>query len=364
MSRALVVREGPAARSKTARPFAFHPRIALMVAAFAVTLGMVIVDLTTPNQLNVAIAYGLPLLLAGATRSRRLLWVLAALLAVMTFVAYVRSIGVGSFTVTDPFFVNRVLDVASLLVLAVLLQIGMVMADAREAQARLIHEQKERLEAVKTSRRVNEILEIERRRLASQLHDIVGQNLTALNLNLNVMKAQLAPFAMAQTGVRLEDSLALTEETIGNIRDVMTELRPPLLDEYGLASSLRWYAELFSKRTGIAATVIGQDLTPRLSSEARMAFFHIAQEALANTAKHARAQSVTMTLGTTSEEIWLNVADDGCGFDPIALQRPVAGHGWGVMIMRERAAAMAARLSVESEPGHGTRVIVTMNRAA
>ncbi|MGH8802634.1 MAG: sensor histidine kinase [Casimicrobiaceae bacterium] len=335
-----------------------------MAAAFAVTLGMAFVDLTTPNQLNVAIAYSLPLLLAGGTRSRWLLWTLTALLAVVTFVAYAQGIGFSAFTATDPFFVNRILDVASLLVVAVLLQIAMVMADTREAQARMIHEQNERLQAVKASRRVIEVLEIERRRLAGRLHDIVGQNLTALSLNLNVMKAQLAPLAMAHTGMRLEDSLTLTEETIGSIRDVMTELRPPLLDEYGLASSLRWYAELFSKRTGIVATVIGRDLTPRLSPEARMAFFHIAQEALANTAKHARAQNVTMTLGNTSEEIWLNVADDGCGFDPIALQRPVAGHGWGLMIMRERAAAMAARLSVESEPGRGTRVVVTMNRAA
>jgi PAS domain S-box-containing protein len=214
------------------------------------------------------------------------------------------------------------------------------------------------------SRRLVEVQETERRWLANELHDLVGQKLTALNINLNIVKIESTPSIAAQIGARLEDSLKLVEETIESIRDVMAELRPAVLDDFGLTPALRWYADQFVKRMGVATTVIEQGPTRRLPQAAEEAFFRIAQEALANVAKYARAEEATLTLDNSPRAKSLTIADDGCGFDPSARQQPARDHGWGLMIMRERAAAVGAELSVESAPGRGTRVIVTLMDAA
>jgi signal transduction histidine kinase len=140
----------------------------------------------------------------------------------------------------------------------------------------------------------------------------------------------------------------------------MAELRPAVLDDYGLTPVLRWYAEQFGKRTGVATTVIEQGPARRLPAAAEEAFFRISQEALANVAKYARAAKATVTLGIAPRASSLTIADDGCGFDPSARLQPAKDHGWGLMIMRERAEAVGAELSVESARGSGTRVIVTL----
>jgi signal transduction histidine kinase len=228
----------------------------------------------------------------------------------------------------------------------------------------VIARQNEKLEAARVSRRLVEVQETERRALANELHDLVGQKLTALNINLNIMKIESAPSRTAQIGARLEDSLKLVEETIESIRDVMAELRPAVLDDYGLTPVLRWYAERFVKRTGVATTVIEQGESRRLPAAAEEALFRIAQEALANVAKYARAEHATVTLGITPQASCLTIADDGCGFDPSACQQPARDHGWGLMIMRERAAAVGAGLSIESAPGRGTRIIATLRNHA
>lgn len=210
------------------------------------------------------------------------------------------------------------------------------------------------------SRQLVEVQETERRVLACELHDLVGQNLTALNINLNILKTGSVPMTSAQIGARLEDSLKLVEATVDSIRGVMAALRPAVLDDYGLAAALRWHAAQFSERTAVAAKVIEQCGGRRLPEPKEKALFRIAQEALANVAKYARASEVAVTLATTSDVSRLTIADDGCGFDPSACEQPANDHGWGLMIMRERAAAVGADLSVESAPGCGTRVIVTL----
>jgi len=210
------------------------------------------------------------------------------------------------------------------------------------------------------SQQLVEVQESERRALANMLHDLVGQKLTALNIDLNIVKAKSAPAMAAEASARLEDSLKRVEETIESIRDVMTDLRPAVLDDYGLLAALRWYAEQFSARTGVATAVVEQGRRRRLPPVAEEALFRIAQESLANVAKYARAEHVIVTFGVAPQASSLTIADDGCGFDSVADQRPARDHGWGLMIMRERAASVGAELSVESAPGYGTRVIVTL----
>jgi signal transduction histidine kinase len=343
---------------------ALDQRTVLLVAVFAVTLGLITLDFITWVELDVAAIFGLPLVLVGTTRSRRLLWMLTGLLAITTFAVYAMQIPKGTFMLTETFFVNRVLDVVELLLIAALLHIRMIAADKSDSQAKVIARQNEKLEAAKVSRRLVEVQETERRALANELHDLVGQKLTALNINLNIVKSQSAPPMTAQIGARLEDSLKLVEETIESIRDVMAELRPAVLDDYGLTPVLRWYAEQFVKRTGVATTVIERGESRRLPAAAEEALFRIAQEALANVAKYARAEHATVTLDISPQASCLTIADDGCGFDPSACQRPARDHGWGLMIMRERAAAVGAELDVESTPGRGTRIIATLRNHA
>src|SRR5438876_934120 len=120
----------------------------------------------------------------------------------------------------------------------------------------------------------------------------------------------------------------------------MAELRPPLLDEYGLGAALGWYAEEFSRRTGIAVALRdGEDAAAGLRPEAAVALFRIAQEALNNVAKHAGARQVRIELAGDAEEIVMRVVDDGAGFDPAAAAR---GKRWGMKTMRERAEAAGA----------------------
>ena len=328
---------------------------------FAVTLGLIVADFTTWIELDVAAIFGLPLVLAGATRSRALLWILTGLLITTTFVVYALQIPAATFTLEETFFVNRVLNAVSLLLLAGLLHVWMRSAATSEAQARLIKEQNEKLQAANVSRRMVEVQEAERRAVANHLHDLVGQKLTALSINLNIVKGQLLPTHTTQIGVRLEDALKMVEETTESIRDVMAELRPAVLDDFGLTPVLRWYAEQFSKRTGVATSVVEQGPVRRLSPTAEHALFRMAQNALANVAKHARADKAIVTLRTTPHSTCLTVADNGDGFDPAAVHQPTRDHGWGLMIMRERAAAIGAQLSIESARGHGTKVIVTLN---
>jgi signal transduction histidine kinase len=320
-----------------------------------------VADFTTWIELDVAAIFGLPLVLAGATRSRTLLWILTGTLVATTFVVYALQIPPGTFTFNEIFFVNRVLNALSLLLLAGLLHIWMKSAETREAQARVIKEQSEKLQIARVSRRMVDVQEAERREVANRLHDMVGQKLTALSLNLNIVKGQLLPSQATPTGLRLDDSLRLVEETTESIRDVMAELRPAVLDDFGLAAVLRWYADQFTQRTGVATSVVEQGPRRRLSSTAEHALFRMVQNALANVAKHAHADKVLVTLQMAPRLTCLSVADDGEGFDAAALPQPAFDHGWGLMIMRERAAAIGARLTIESAPGHGTKVVITLS---
>ncbi|HYI87364.1 MAG TPA: PAS domain S-box protein [Burkholderiales bacterium] len=203
------------------------------------------------------------------------------------------------------------------------------------------------------TRRLVQAEEAERRRLARELHDRVGQSLSALNINLDIIsrESQALTPALRQ---RLDDSLGLVDNTLQSIENVMAELRPPLLDEYGLGAALGWHAEEFSRRTGVKVAVADRDPAGSKNArpEAAVALFRIAQEALNNVLKHAKAANVRLEVSATDEELILDVQDDGQGFDPAT-----AGRGrWGMTTMRERAEAAGGQLHIASSPGEGTRI--------
>ena len=218
----------------------------------------------------------------------------------------------------------------------------------------------ERLRAL--TARLSNVQEVERQALARELHDQVGQNLTALNINLNIFRTQLPPGAAQLLDQRLADSLALLRETTARTREVMVELHPPLLDEYGLITALRAHVDRLTQRLNLAIAVTGDEPAPRLPAPVEMALFRIAQEALNNIAKHARATRASLTLESFPAGIGLTIADDGVGFDPSARRQPDGHSGWGLITMRERAEAAGGRLQVETRPGQGTRIVVEMAR--
>ncbi|SRR6266581_1319719 len=207
------------------------------------------------------------------------------------------------------------------------------------------------------SHRLVEVQESERRALARELHDRTGQNLTALNLHLSTIRQQLSPDA-ADIRSRVADSMALVEATVEAVRNVMADLRPPVLEDYGLLAGLQWYGRMFSERTGLSATVTGAEPSPRLPPVVETALFRIAQEACTNVAKHANATRLEIALDFGPEVARLIIADDGCGFDPLAERQ--AGAEWGLTIMEERAEAVGATLRMESAPGNGTRTVVEL----
>jgi signal transduction histidine kinase len=223
-----------------------------------------------------------------------------------------------------------------------------------------LRESQEQLQAL--SRRLVEVQEIERRRLSSELHDRVGQNLTALSINLDILKTRMPASADEEVASRLDDSQHLLGATADTIDNVMSELRPPMLDDYGLHAALDWHARDFTKRTGVEVNVRGDERGERPLPEIEITLFRIAQEALNNVAKHAHARHVAIVLEFRPGECIMSVADDGRGFPPA---RPAGNNrrqGVGMVTMRERAQAVGGSFEVRPAPGGGTQIIVRVPR--
>src|SRR5438552_12508266 len=204
------------------------------------------------------------------------------------------------------------------------------------------------------TRRLVQVEEAERRRIAGELHARVGQNLSTLNITPDIVIAALGAAAPQDLRLRLRDSLGLVDGTLQTIEDVMADLRPPLLEEYGLGAALGWYGEEFAKRTNIGLEFedLARERNRRLRRDAAVALFRIAQEALTNVAKHANAKRVWLRLEADAEHMLLTIRDDGAGFDAARLETR-AGR-LGMTTMRERVVATGGSLELESAPNEGT----------
>ena len=207
------------------------------------------------------------------------------------------------------------------------------------------------------SRQLLYVQENERRALARDLHDSVGQELTALSLNLTMIHDAVASHAAPAVRARLDDSQKLLEDTTRHLREVMVELRPPGIDEFGLLAVLREHVQKMVRRSGQRATVTGREPQPRLLPNCAIALFRIAQEALNNTVKHAEATEITLELRQEAGFVRMIVADNGKGVDIVPKGGAPVG-GMGMTTMRERAEALGGHLVVQSAPGEGTRVCV------
>ncbi|MBK8064742.1 MAG: PAS domain-containing protein [Betaproteobacteria bacterium] len=188
----------------------------------------------------------------------------------------------------------------------------------------------------------------EQRRLAALLHDLIGQNLTILGLGVEFVRGHLPEAIAPQAAERLTQMGPLVESTISMVREVMVDMHPPVLDDYGLVPALRWYAQAFEARTGLRIRLGRGEPAKRPAREVELALFRVVQEALTNAAKHGGAQSAGIEVSCDSACIRVTVTDDGAGI----AERPQSGEiwrgGWGLPAMRERMEAVGGSLSIES----------------
>jgi PAS domain S-box-containing protein len=197
--------------------------------------------------------------------------------------------------------------------------------------------------------------EDERRRIARELHDQLGQQLTAFRLTLETLKAQAVE--RSDLRVQVETLEALARQLDEDIAFRVWELRPTVLETLGLQAALTNYVRHWSKHSGIRAQLhTGQSTDERLTSEAETMMYRLAQEALNNVAKHARADHVDVVLERSAGHLSLIIEDNGVGFDASNVE--TVGEGLGLVGMRERAALVGADLQIESTPGRGTTLIV------
>jgi signal transduction histidine kinase len=211
------------------------------------------------------------------------------------------------------------------------------------------------LHQIKTlSARLLDIQENERRSLALELHDQIGQSLTAIKLNIQA--AQRMPAASA-IKPHLEQNLMMVEQTLKQVRNLSLELRPSMLDDLGLTAALRWYVDRQAQQAGYKAEFHADMIQTRLDSAIETACFRIAQEAVTNVNRHAYAGMLRVGLQQKDSVLELIVQDDGDGFDTVqAQQQAVHGHSLGLLGMRERVELLNGRLDIESSPGNGTLV--------
>ena len=213
----------------------------------------------------------------------------------------------------------------------------------------------ERLRAL--SRRLFEVQEEERRRLARDLHDDVGQALTALKIQLE---------SLARTaGSRVDECVDTVQHTLERVRQLSLSLRPPQLDDLGLAAALRSHLDRQARVAGLQAHFEAEEALNELPPDTETACFRIAQEAITNVLRHARARNLWVRLFTAGGRLAISVRDDGHGFDVEEVRERSAGAGsLGLLGMEERIALAGGSFELRSAPGQGTVLLATFPAAA
>jgi PAS domain S-box-containing protein len=218
-------------------------------------------------------------------------------------------------------------------------------------------EQAQRIETL--SRRLVSVQEQEAKRLSTELHDGTSANLAALGTYLQRIETKLPKPLPDDLEVLFADTRAVLEDTTNGVRDICSDLRPPILDYAGLLPALESYARRYTRQTGIAVRIENSQLDAPLDAEAKSILFRISHEALTNCAKHAKASEVVIALGSNDgSRIALTITDNGVGFDPEALAAVGGSAGLGLISMRERAEFIGANFIIESAPNQGTRITI------
>ena len=252
------------------------------------------------------------------------------------------------------------LTLAAILGLTVLL--GWILAVAasrhlgrleREAGNRLAENIKAREALAELSAKLVRAQEDERRSISRELHDEVGQSLSALIVEAGNSAATL-PAEATETLTRLESMRMIAQRCLSAVRNMSLLLRPSMLDDFGLVPALEWQAREVQKRVGLRVVVDADDEAGEVPDEHRTCIYRLAQETLHNITKHAQAKSARLTLVRDAQSVRLTVQDDGQGFDSERTR------GLGLLGMRERVAQLHGSFDIDSSPGNGTRVTVAL----
>jgi signal transduction histidine kinase len=204
------------------------------------------------------------------------------------------------------------------------------------------------------SRQLVEVQEVERRHLARELHDEIGQALTAVKINLQSAMGE----AGAAISTRLQDSATILERLLGQVRQISLDLRPPMLDDLGLVPALRSLLDQQGKRASVAVRFSAENLPENLDPEIQTTCFRIAQEAITNAMRHANATQIDVDLRCENGKLRLVIRDDGIGFDVKSAQAQTVG--LGLIGIKERAALAGGRAKIISSPNKGTTTDVSL----
>lgn len=200
--------------------------------------------------------------------------------------------------------------------------------------------------------------EQERQRIARELHDETSQVLTSLLISLTLLEKSVQT---QEARERIADTRALAHSTLRAIRNLSIDLRPSALDDLGLLPALRWYVKEYQKKCSIEVDFHATGFKERLPAEMETALYRIVQECLTNTAKHAKASRVTISMKEETNRVYARIADDGDGFDYEALLRtPGQERGLGLAGMNERAVLLDGTLTIHSTPRSGTIIEISM----
>jgi signal transduction histidine kinase len=207
------------------------------------------------------------------------------------------------------------------------------------------------------SARLVDVQEQERRIIARELHDELGQVLEAITMELALVERKLHAQG---AGDLLRDAQGITQAALHTVRDLSHLLHPAVLDDLGLVAALETYLRTFGPRHAIRTHFVQDGVATRIGTDTEIAAYRIAQEALTNIAKHAHATECTVTVRQRPATLSVAVADNGCGFEAAAMEMAGAAAGLGLIGVRERVMQLGGRLQVESRPGRGTIVTVDL----
>jgi signal transduction histidine kinase len=196
--------------------------------------------------------------------------------------------------------------------------------------------------------------EEERRSIARELHDEVGQVLTAIKVELASAHRRID--AAGGDVTALASARSITDGALSTVRDLSHLLHPSMLDDLGLPAAIEWYAKGFERRHGVRVDLLQERMDHRLTADIEAAVYRIVQEALTNVAKHAQATRSRIYLQRLPHTLLVTIEDDGVGFDPAMVGGP--GRGLGLISIRERVAQVRGELRLETTPGKGTRLTV------
>jgi signal transduction histidine kinase len=219
----------------------------------------------------------------------------------------------------------------------------------------MIAKSRERLRNL--SGRLQSLLEEERTRISREIHDVLGQTLTAMKMDLSLIRRSLASDGYAGQSAKIHEIERNVNNIIRMVRRIATDMRPGILDELGVAAALEWLLKDFQKRTGISGKVVLQGVDRMSDTVLSTAIFRIVQEALTNVMRHAAASQVNVSLEKMNNALILEVRDNGIG---ITEGRISDSKSLGLIGMRERVLLLGGEVAISGKPGEGTLVRVTI----